>query len=621
VSAMNSARKLPRLNSDPSGYDKEAQYDNFSKVGHKFRGFRRSSSPDRDSGDRGRDSNMYNKYNSHRQDRDYKYGNSRKDIRDTERDRDRSPRDRKSWDYKDKSREKDGDSRGTSSAGNDWTEHKSSSGKKYYYNSKTEVSQWEKPREWIEADKSRQAQMEKPRDWGDSDKGRAAPAKLHCDRNSRSSQDKHSLDGHRSSPLSSSSLAGQGGGGSGLLGRHRDRRSDRGGGGSNTPSHIYQGHTPTSLHNHSSSATLNNHHDSHAHTNHVGFHRENSHRISESSVGDGGGGGGDDRGDATPTSEGEGDHHITPSDQVMHPGGAVSLSAAIPRITSQPQVGLSVSTQPGPGPGSLAVRLPTGHPHSYSLPHPSPVSIYAHSSPPTPTHESLPSPSVVSPLSSRLPQNSLGQMGAVGQLHPPIQLTPSLSRLYKEPLIEHVLGWPAEQVERGCNRISEEAHQISSHGITKVSADLKMARSLVRLAEIQGTLQYQRILYLNQQMKDLERDRPNSREKSRDRESLVNRDSTLRDAVVIRDQKDVPTTRDSVSGARDPGVREINNVASSSSSRDTSVTRDITVQDNPRDRENNMPRDQSQFADVRERLPSADTLQSSSVGNNTYSLR
>ena len=59
-------------------------------------------------------------------------------------------------------------------------------------------------------------------------------------------------------------------------------------------------------------------------------------------------------------------------------------------------------------------------------------------------------------------------MGAVGQLHPPIQLTPSLSRLYKEPLIEHVLGWPAEQVERGCNRISEEAHQISSHGITKV---------------------------------------------------------------------------------------------------------------------------------------------------------
>merc|ERR1719300_1620225 len=218
----------------------------------------------------------------------------------------------------------------------------------------------------------------------------------------------------------------------------------------------------------------------------------------------------------------------------------------------------------GPGPGSQTMRL--SHSTSYTQPHPSPISMYGHSSPPTPTNDNHSSPSVVSPLSSRLPQNSLGQMGSVGQLHPTIQLTPSLFWHYKEPLIGHVLGWPAEQVEDGCNRISKEAHQISSHGITKVSADLKMARSLVRLAEIQGTLQYQRILYLNQQMKDLERDRPNSREKSRDRESLVNRDSTLRDGVVIRDQKDVPTTRDSVSGARDPGVREINNVASSSSS-------------------------------------------------------
>ena len=54
------------------------------------------------------------------------------------------------------------------------------------------------------------------------------------------------------------------------------------------------------------------------------------------------GDGGDDRGDATPTSEGEGDHNHVPGDQVMHPGGAVSLSAAIPRITSQPQVRLLV---------------------------------------------------------------------------------------------------------------------------------------------------------------------------------------------------------------------------------------------------------------------------------------
>lgn len=38
----------------------------------------------------------------------------------------------------------------------DWSEHVSSSGKKYYYNCKTEVSQWEKPREWIERERDRE---------------------------------------------------------------------------------------------------------------------------------------------------------------------------------------------------------------------------------------------------------------------------------------------------------------------------------------------------------------------------------------------------------------------------------------------------------------------------------
>ena len=45
----------------------------------------------------------------------------------------------------------------------------------------------------------------------------------------------------------------------------------------------------------------------------------------------------------------------------------------------------------------------------------------------------------------------------------------------------------------------------STYSVLQVSADLKMARSLVRLAEIQATLQEQRILFLRQQMTDLER--------------------------------------------------------------------------------------------------------------------
>ena len=143
-----------------------------------------------------------------------------------------------------------------------------------------------------------------------------------------------------------------------------------------------------------------------------------------------------------------------------------------------------------------------------------------------------------------------------------------------------------------------------------------MARSLVRLAEIQATLQEQRILFLRQQMADLERvDRPNSREKSRDRESLASRDPALRDPLVARDSRDLLAARDSV-------TREITSLAtsSSSSSRDQSVPREVPAlaRDISRDRENNLPRD---LTDARDRLPSAETSQSQSLGNNTYSLR
>ena len=88
------------------------------------------------------------------------------------------------------------------------------------------------------------------------------------------------------------------------------------------------------------------------------------------------------------------------------------------------------------------------------------------------------------------------------------ELTKSLARFYKESLIGHVTNWPPEAVEKSCQRINEEHLNISNLGITKVSTELKMARSLVRLAEIQATLQEQRILFLRQQSIDLESMRP-----------------------------------------------------------------------------------------------------------------
>ena len=156
-------------------------------------------------------------------------------------------------------------------------------------------------------------------------------------------------------------------------------------------------------------------------------------------------------GDATPTSEGEGDSAQQTEQPATHPGGAVSLSAAISRISGP---GLSVSTQPGPGPGPGSRHSNQPSPHNLS-----------------PGHDSLPSP-----LASRLPS-----------LHPPataIQLTPSLSRLYREQLIGHVLAWPAEQVERAINKVGEDANTISNHTITKVQYILEkvVGRTIFRIS-------------------------------------------------------------------------------------------------------------------------------------------
>ena len=103
------------------------------------------------------------------------------------------------------------------------------------------------------------------------------------------------------------------------------------------------------------------------------------------------------------------------------------------------QVGLSVSTSQGPD--------------SRSRPS---------------VHSAQPSPGVgVSPPASPA-LSAVSRLQALAAPPPPIQLTPSLSRLYKEQLIGHVLAWPAEHVERGINKVGEDANQISNHAITKV---------------------------------------------------------------------------------------------------------------------------------------------------------
>ena len=163
------------------------------------------------------------------------------------------------------------------------------------------------------------------------------------------------------------------------------------------------------------------------------------------------------------------------------------------------------------------------------------MSPYSAGGPPTPTHSeqenqevvpglnsltsnALPNPASLSSVTSNnvltaTVSSSLSQVvsSPLTALKPQLpSLTPSLAKLYRESLIGHVTGWPAEAVEKACQRINDEHQNLSNLCITRVSAELKMARSLVRLAEIQATLQEQRILFLRQESYELETMTPRS---------------------------------------------------------------------------------------------------------------
>lgn len=95
--------------------------------------------------------------------------------------------------------------------------------------------------------------------------------------------------------------------------------------------------------------------------------------------------------------------------------------------------------------------------------------------------------SVTSPPASL---SSLQGVAALRSTGPTI--TPSLANYYRDDLVNHVRGWPADILEKQAQKLSDEAFIMGSLNCTRVSAELKSARSIVRLTEIQATLQEQR---------------------------------------------------------------------------------------------------------------------------------
>ncbi|XP_054274260.1 WW domain-containing adapter protein with coiled-coil homolog isoform X2 [Macrosteles quadrilineatus] len=353
----------------------------------------RSDSPDSESP---RDRTYQNKSSFIQKVRDKERENRDYKSRDKYSDCVRSPKDKRSRESRDSEHRTNHDRNSTEDKREDrdrvlrvgdWSEHLSSSGKKYYYNCKTEVSQWEKPREWLERTRA------------------LPPHPLTPTYNSGSSrtEDKHS---NSRSGLKSTSTRG-------LDKPCRDPN-------------YWPSETPDGLEN------------------------QTTQDMEICS------------GDSTPTSEASYAHAITTP------------------LPVDPQS----ANAPGP-PGDIA-----------------PLKVDVNSTsldpgPPTPTHsesqDCVDARKLASPPSSLSCLQSLAVGAGASSL---AALTPSLANHYRDDLVNHVRGWPADVCEKQAQKLSEEAHGLGSLQCTRVSADLKSARSIVRLTEIQATLQEQRLRLL-----------------------------------------------------------------------------------------------------------------------------
>lgn len=386
----------------------------------------------------------------------------------------------------------------------DWSEHISSSGKKYYYNCKTEVSQWEKPREWIQNERDKFKNKERDRD---SERSYSS--------SSRSGHDKHS--NSRGSNSSSNS-------------KDRDNVIGR--------CHW------------SSSREDNEIKECRSLRKHSEDNVQSSQDMDISP------------GDSTPTSE----ISYCPSGVTVSSGqleqttlGPVLLATALPRLISHPHVisnpivqadssplvnpqstpsivppptCVTTSNAPGPPTNTHMTQIPStldivdSKSNVNSLLSTRPLTsgdttVHSQSltveinhigptveGPPTPTHsESVDCTKVAVSMGS--PPGTLSSLQGVASSLQALRpqgptITPSLANHVRDDLVNHVRGWPADILEKQAQKLNEEAHIMGSIQCSKVSAELKTARSLVRLTDIQATLQEQRILYLRQQIKTLE---------------------------------------------------------------------------------------------------------------------
>ncbi|XP_037613389.1 WW domain-containing adapter protein with coiled-coil isoform X1 [Sebastes umbrosus] len=413
--------------------------------------------------------------------------------------------------------------------GDDWSEHISSSGKKYYYNCRTEVSQWEKPKEWLEREQRQKEATKtavvnsfpKDRDYRREAMQASAPPGFTA---AKSAQVEKPTATHATQSHSSSS-------GSGSL---NPSSGPPGSSASTVPvSPVLQSPVPPLLQDPTllrqllpalqTALQLNNASVDMAKINEVltaavtqASLQSMLHKILTA---------GPSAFNITTilsqaaqlSSQAAQQSNQSPmslTSDASSPRSYVSPRISTPQTNAGPHKPL-LSTQPVISQSKVSTQAGKQASHSQPTSQQS-LSIdkqHSHHDATTASPRTLhrqgsqrsPSPGPNHVSSSSNASNSASAPSAASASRPSCTFTPALAAHFNENLIKHVQGWPAEHAEKQASRLREEAHTMGSICMSENCTELKNLRSLVRVCEIQATLREQRILFLRQQIKELEK--------------------------------------------------------------------------------------------------------------------
>ncbi|XP_041659204.1 WW domain-containing adapter protein with coiled-coil-like isoform X3 [Cheilinus undulatus] len=355
----------------------------------------------------------------------------------------------------------------------DWTEHISSSGKKYYYNCRTEVSQWEKPKDLLEReqrqkDSVKMAANSFPRDM---DYRQEALQDKATTKTTSADQSTASNSGHSSSSSSSQSL-------------------------NSAPTAL--GSTPSTLSSSSSSGQVPQ-----------SVQSPSPALLQDPAI----------LHQLLPALQAtlqmnNGSMDMAKLNEAQHSSQSpVSLTsdASSPRPYVSPRNGTPQSTQKslmGVHQGSITssqarASMSSGKQGSVSL------SQTVEKRPEDPRTLQQRSSQDILCTGSNLPGAALPHIPSSSTSQTssdtPGTFTPTLAAYFDENLIRHIQGWPSENTEKQAARLREDIHNMGSLYMSELCTEMKNLRSLVRVSEIQATLREQRILFLRQQSKELDK--------------------------------------------------------------------------------------------------------------------